>query len=214
MAWNKDFPANNTKIRLDPAGVRANWDAIETGGVPYDFLKLQLQGADHARETGYGWLYTKAGGSGRSELFYMDDRDPALVTRLTRDGGIGFFGQTLYGDEIILNDTSEFAYTRDAMISAAGRVSSSGTIQSGAFNIDSAQKNSTGDYTVFFDEDMSSSSNWTVVCNIITSGGNSERTCVVYEQETDRFSVRNFNSSGSLSDAGFGFVVIGGRPGE
>lgn len=215
MAWNNAFPANNTKIRLDPAGVRANWLALETGGVPFDYLKLQLQASDPTREIGFGWLYSKAGGSTFAELFYMDDKNPASarVIRITRNGGVGYFNQTLYGDQIILNETSEFAYTQNAMISAAGTINTDGTKQPGSFNVGSTSVNGSSEYTINFIKDMKEDDEYVVVATIVAPGSNSMRVAVVTAQEDGLFKVTTWNN-GSLSDKGFSFIVVGGLPGE
>ncbi len=82
MAWNKGLPTVGTKLRLTPSILQANNEAVEEGGVPFDFLSMSDQVADPAREDDTGKIYGKAV-SGISELFFLDDDAVANIKQLT-----------------------------------------------------------------------------------------------------------------------------------
>lgn len=82
MVWDKSQPQDTSKIRLTPALIRANWDALEEGGVPFDLLQLAEQALDPAAIASSGQLYSKQSGS-RTEAFYeKDNGDIAQLTGL------------------------------------------------------------------------------------------------------------------------------------
>lgn len=82
MSWNTANPADNSSLRLLGQLIRPNWEALETGNVPFDALKLQEQAGNPTREDNFGFLFTKEDDS-QTQLYYMDDENPATVVQLT-----------------------------------------------------------------------------------------------------------------------------------
>lgn len=83
MVWDRSQPTDNTKLRLAPGVIRPNWDALETGGVPFDMLRLEEQAGNPTRVDNRGFIFAKQGSSGFTELYYLNDNNPADVTQLT-----------------------------------------------------------------------------------------------------------------------------------
>ncbi len=82
MPWDINEPQNNTKLRLAPALLRTNFAAVEQGGVPFDYLSVSEQAGNPSRADNFGQIYSKESG-GRTELFYQNDANPAVVKQLT-----------------------------------------------------------------------------------------------------------------------------------
>lgn len=145
MAWNKNLPENATKIRLDPSILQANWEAIETGGVPYDYLQLSSQSSDPTRADDTGWLYTKDPGDGIQELFYQDDQDTAKIIQMTQNGSIGSTSTQVNASQITFNTTSGEAlnYVDGQFVTAYGYISAAGAL-SKEKNLENASRISTG----------------------------------------------------------------------
>ncbi len=206
MAWNKTLPADSSKLRLSAAIIRSNWDAIETGGVPYDYLQLSKQVINPTRADATGWLYTKDPGSGYSELYYEDDRNPAEVIRLTNDGGIGAPGQTMYADAITFDNG--VSYT-DATHQILGwlRVASNGAVTATSGDMTCARI-STGNYTVTF---VTPATSFYTTALTLQNSGNT-RSGSVLNTTNNSFTVNIYsNSSGSNNDEAFHITVFGGR---
>lgn len=80
MPWDNTQPTDGTKVRLAPALIRTNWDALETGGVPFDALQLQEQAVDPVAAANTGFVYSKQSGT-TTEAFY--ENDAGTVKQLT-----------------------------------------------------------------------------------------------------------------------------------
>ena len=48
MVWDKNNPKVTTKLRIAPAIITENWDALETGNVPFKFLQILEQATEFA----------------------------------------------------------------------------------------------------------------------------------------------------------------------
>ncbi|MFW9872320.1 MAG: hypothetical protein ACFFG0_04390 [Candidatus Thorarchaeota archaeon] len=80
MAWDKTKPAGSTALSASDDQIRDNWDAIESGTVPYDALKLQTQASAPSNVADYGFLYGKDVSS-KVELYWEDeDGDEVQLT--------------------------------------------------------------------------------------------------------------------------------------
>lgn len=69
MAWSKNVPGANDRLKDSQSDIQQNFEAIETGGVPYDAIKLQNQESAPGTESGHGFLYTK---TDDNELYFKD----------------------------------------------------------------------------------------------------------------------------------------------
>jgi len=211
MAWNLNTPTNATKIRLDPSILQAQWNAIETGGVPYDTLRLQLQGAAPARVNGHGFIYALDPGTGFSEMYYEDDRNPSVNTQLTNNSadptpGIGATSQLLYGSAVVTSGT--YQNTQNAFCSAWGIVEANGSLGTN-FGIASVTV-AASIYTVTFTSALSSA-NYAVNVTCFTTESNN-RVASITEQLAASFKVRiqRIDSSNTTTSK-FMFSVFGGR---
>lgn len=219
MAWSTTLPANSTKIRLTPSVLQANWVAIETGGVPYDTLKLQKQGAAPARSDGFGWVYGLDPGTGFTELYYEDDRATSLKTQITNGAGtptqgLGATTQLVYASGLRF-DTS-YSYKATNFITARCSVASDGT-PSMALNA-TASKTGTGEYTVTISSGTLQVNSYQVIATCFeTSGGDTAilnlLTKAVVNPATTTVITLNTKrrSDGGLRDTPFEIIIVGGR---
>lgn len=211
--WTTLLPKGTTRIRMLPNICQDRWLNIEKGEVPSDKWELQQQAADPASISGSGLIYTKMGGGGNSELFYEDDDAPVNVVRLTRRGGVGYFGQHLYGDAVIMNSSSEFENTQNGFCSAWGLVDSGGALQQ-SYGIASSTRTAQGEYTVTFTDAFTSGSVYIVIATAFDNSGSHNRVAMVRSQAAGSFRVLTSStagSSGSYVDVQWQFAVFGGR---
>lgn len=212
MAWNRSLPANATKLRLTPSILQANWDAIEFGQVPYDYLRLEKQGAAPARVANHGLVYSLNPGSGFTELYFRDDRNPSLQTRLTNNGGIGALGQLIYGSAIVLSGT--YQNVQNSFVSAFGRCQGAGGLAGTAFHIASCTRTAQGEYTIVTDTSFASGN----VCVIATCTRPGSSTPGTFNWITKSFSVDTVtitgetkNRDGQNRDIDFDLMILGGK---
>lgn len=79
MAWDTTKPTTGTKLRLVPSVITPNWDAIETGEVPYDKLQLQEQAGNPTNAANTAYLYSKEdAATGYTELFSINSNGNAI----------------------------------------------------------------------------------------------------------------------------------------
>lgn len=148
MAWNKNLPADATKLRLSAGIIRSNWDAIETGLVPYAKLKLARQAANPTRQNNFGWIFTKNPGTGFSELYYEDDRNPASVIQLTSAGVLGSSSTAILTTGITFSGKTQ-VNNQTAIVSAWAQCQGTASGFAGfAYNIASCNRTATGEYTI------------------------------------------------------------------
>lgn len=87
MAWNKNLPADNTKLRLAPGVIRDNNDALETGAVPFDAIQLQEQAASPpggiTPGASKGFFYGHPN-NGQTEAFFVNSA--SIIRQLTGNG--------------------------------------------------------------------------------------------------------------------------------
>lgn len=216
MAWNKDLPADASKLRLSAGYIRANWTGIENGDVPYVYLRLAEQVVDPTRLNDRGWLFAKQDDS-QTELFYMDDRNPAKVTQLVQNQRLGIPTQGVNASNLIMDSTS-FAYAKNQMITAMGHVTSGGNLSFGV-NIDSAALLvNPGQYTIDVTADALLTSNYLVIVtgNRVGVGNTrvpmvvSKPAPVVATATTIQIQMVAPNSDNDTNSS-FDVIIIGGR---
>lgn len=146
MVWNRSLPADATKLRVSQGYVRQNWDAIEFGEVPFDYIQLSEQVANPTRANDTGWVYTKQAAS-QTELFYQDDRNPASVIQLTSNNRLGSATTAIIGQTYTFNGT--YVNTQPNLVSAWARCSgSSSTLLGTPMLVTTNTRGGTGSYTV------------------------------------------------------------------
>jgi hypothetical protein len=214
MAWDKNFPTDATKIRLDPAGVRGNWAAIEAGNVPYVRIQLAKQTTDPTRQNNTGWVYGKQVSS-QTELFFEDDRNPAKVTQLTNNNRIGVITQGVNASNFIMDATS-FSFGINQMIVATGSYNSSGVLTSGVnMSTHATPHPSTGIYNIRVNADVLLNNNYKVQLTSFTTGN--ERIINIVSKGSvtagnpTTIQVQITSGAGSGRDEAFEVIIIGGR---
>lgn len=207
MSWNAGLPQDSSKLRLSAAMIRSNWNQIQTGGVPYTKIQLSKQASDPTRQNNTGWLYGKNPGTGFTELFYEDDRNPSTVIQLTDDGAIGSATATLETQFITFNAGTTFL-DKNKQVLGWLRVNSNGTAASTSGDM-TCSKTGTGEYTITFN--LATVSAYVAAVTIVDSGG-SRRGCEVKSIVANSFKVEIYSqSTGSGVDEDFHVIVFGGR---
>ncbi len=224
--WTTSLPSGSTKIRLTPNILQDRWINIEGGEVPGDKWQYVAQAGDPTSISGSGIVYTKAGGGGVTELFYEDDDAPVNVVRLTRRGGVGYFGQSLYGDSVTMKPgATEIVNTQEAFCCAFGYFSSQAVNgvyapDAGSYNMTSYQRVGTGKYVVTM-AFTSTGTGLTYVPNVSVRKISSSQmwTAFIQQQNTTTFRIHIFETTGigaglgnsevDFSDADFCVSVFG-----
>ncbi len=220
MVWDKNLPANSTKLRLSPAIFQANWDAIETGGVPYDTLQLSKQVAAPARQNNTGWIYGRDPGSGITELYYEDDQNPSVNIQLTSSGTMGASTTVGTFSSLAIGDTSTIA-DKNTVVIAWGKFNSSGALVYGKNMTAAAVPHPyLGTFDVNVDADFLINASYAVFGNVFHTGSDSSSVRalepmsmplpVVATPTTIRVRIRS--ASGLTNTLDYFFIqVIGGQ---
>lgn len=204
MSWDPTLPAGSTRIRLAPGIFQARWQNIQQGQVPCTKWTLAERVGNPGAVADSGLLFTKAGGAGNTELFFKDDA--SNTARLTRKGGVGYFGQSLYGNQVIMNSSTEYANTQNGFCSSWG-ITDAGGMKIAGYNF--ASSSPTGSSTtVVFDTPLLNT-NYSVVITVDTSGGTTSRTAVMTNKTTGGFTFRTYEENSS-DLRGCNFAVFGG----
>lgn len=88
-AWQSSKPAGSDTIKTSDENIRANWDAIETGLVPYDYIRLEAQGSDPTAVADHVLLFGKDASS-KTEVHWIDEDSNSV--QLTSGGLLGSTG--------------------------------------------------------------------------------------------------------------------------
>ncbi len=212
MTWTNTQPVGSSKIRLLPDLLRQRWTNIQQGTVPSEKWLLAFRAGNPATVAGAGNIFTKQNSGGFVELFFKDDN--SNTTRLTNQGGVGYWTQSLYGTDVKLESplspgTTQTTNPQGAFITAQGRVTSGGSVQPGGFGIASCSHPSTGRYVLTFTDAVATVNNWGVVATVRDS---TAAVAMLHDQSTTTFEIRVRDiSDGSLASRGFSFIVVGGR---
>ncbi len=145
MVWDRSKPADDTKLRTSQGYVRQNWDALEFGNVPFDYIQLSEQAANPVRAGDTGWIFTKQSAS-QTELFYEDDRNPASVIQLTSNNRLGSATTAIIGQTYTFNGT--YVNTQPNLVSAWARCSGAGGLLGTPMLVTTNTRNGQGSYTI------------------------------------------------------------------
>jgi len=199
MAFDKDKPGNNDKLKNSAGDLRDNFTAIQEGEVQHEAVQLTRQGADPAPTTAtnagyfYGLEKTQDDGSTTSTEAHWQDED-GNVTQLT-SGGVS------------------------PLPKAFGVIDSTGALVAGTgYNVDSGNtsKISTGLYKVSFNQTISGSPTDYVILFTSFAVSTSASDAATYAVSgaagktptASNFHVQIKGADGSsMSNAKFGFVV-------
>lgn len=159
MAYDKTLPSNTTKIRNYPTVLTDNFSAIEQGDISLKHWQINfiernaVPGApppanDPTRADDTIILFSKQDGASETELYFMDDRNPANIVQLTEAGKVGSANTQFVAQDISF--AAETAtYNSGNMVAYWAKISSAGAIQGSSGGVTSA-RGSVGNYTVTF----------------------------------------------------------------
>lgn len=214
--WTTGEPSGTTKIRLAPGILQARWVNIQQGEVPCTKWQLARRAGNPGAIASSGLIFTKAGSTGDSELFYKDDAGASHTTQLTTVGGIGAPSQAVNGSTFITLKSdlvTTFTNTQNAFCSAWGLVTGAGLLVQN-YGIASATRTDPGEYTVTFTTPFASGATYIVVATAFDNTGSHNRVAMVRSQSAASFRVLTSStagSSGSYVDVQWQFAVFGGR---
>lgn len=163
-AWTTTLPQGSTKIRMAPAVLQDRWTNIQQGEVPSTKWQLARRAGNPGAIPSAGLIFTKDGGAGWSEFYYKDDQGSAKTTQITKDGGIGAPSQAVYGSTYTTLQSdlvTTFTNTQDGFVSAAGRVSSAGSLDA-SYQCSAAARLSTGLYRVTFTTPLKTATGYSI----------------------------------------------------
>lgn len=161
MAWDRDLPADTTKIRNGPLEIRNNNEAIEEADASFRPYALNLINRatvappisnTPANVTDATVVYSRTGAvSGLAELYSLNPSlSPIYDTQLTSAGRMGSpsTGATVSG---LMYSTKTYDNVQANMVSAWAQCSGAGGFVGFAHSIATCTRNSTGDYTITTD---------------------------------------------------------------
>jgi hypothetical protein len=214
MTWNASLPSNSTKIRNYPTVLTNNFSAVEQGDISLKHWQsnfIERNGVapsnDPTRADDTMILYSKQDASGNTELFVLDDRNPANVIQLTKGGKIGSEStQAVFQNISFASETS--TYTSTNLTAYWAIVSSAGAIVASSGGL-TASRTSTGVFAIGFTTPQSSV-NYGVTLGIEADPPNPA--LISYRNKTvNGFGVRMVNQNGTNIDRAFTIAVYGGR---
>lgn len=224
--WTTTLPTGPTRIRMLPNICQDRWTNIQNGEVPSLKWQLARQAGNPVSIPLTGLIYTKAGTSGNSELFYEDDAGSPNRVQLTNAGGVGALTQKVYANNVTMKPfATEINNPQQAFCCAFGFFSSQSSNgvyapDAGAFNMTSYQRIGTGKYIVTM-AFSSTGGGQTYVPNVTVRklGSNQMWTAFIQAQSNTTFRVHIFETNGigggfggsevDFSDADFCVSVFG-----
>lgn len=217
-SWNSNLPQNNTKIRDYPTVLTNNFNALEKGDLTLKNWQVNLiernsvPGAppptnDPTRSDDTMIVFCKQDSSGETELFVMDDRNPANIIQFTENGNMGSQNTPIYGSSISF-DGGTSSMNGIHQVSGWLRVAANGSIISTSGDL-TVVKSSTGLYTIGFSV---APANTNFVGIAVPANPSSRRSISCENYTSTTFQVRIYsNSTGKNEDEPFQVVVFGGR---
>ena len=219
MTFDKTLPSTTSKIRDYPSILIGNFSGIQEGDLTFkvwqqNFVERNsVPGApppntDPTRDDDTMILFSKQDAVPNTELFVMDDQNPANIIQLTEEGALGSTSTQVNTNGISFDAT--YINTQDAFCSGWAAVTSTGVLSAG-YGLTSAQ-NGTGDYTLTITTALSSA-NYVVIGTVLTALTRA-RVLYCYDRQAGSFSVRTqaINASaGDYENAAFMVSVFGGR---
>lgn len=222
MAFDKTLPSNSTKIRNYPSVLTDNFSAIQQGDDSFQSWQVNfvdrdtVPGAppptqDPTRNDDTMIVFSKNDASGESELFVMDDRNPANIIQFTENGSLGSYSTTVKLDSFSFD--SNFTYNEDNIVKAWAKCASGGTFTKNR-GFDSISKGGTGIFTLTLSANVVTDADFCVVATV-DKGASSERMIayktMAYNGGTFKgsFIINIFNKDGALRDQNFSVMVMG-----
>jgi len=231
MTYDKTLPTNTTKIRNYPTVLTDNFAALEEGDISLKHWQVNFIernavpgpiSNDPTRADNTMILYSKQDGAGETELFVIDDRNPANVTQLTEEGALGSTSTQVNANGVAfdVDATTGLTYVDGQFIVAYAHYNSSGVFQYGKNMATSGTPHpATGKYNVDVNADVLQNGNYVVVGNVrgtTLSSGNSARALNVPSAPAPVASTPTTigietRREGGLTNHGFFIMICGGR---
>jgi|GEM_PF-1798825 len=215
MAYDKTLPNNTTKIRNYPTVLTDNFSAIEEGDLTLKHWQVNfiernaVPGApppanDPTRADDTMIVFSKQDASSETELFVMDDRNPANIIQFTEDGRLGGTTTNLSINNFSF-DGGTTTFDENNVINAHGAFNSAGTAI--YVNACTVAKAGTGRYNVTFST-ARANTNYAVTA-ICDDTGNS-RVAKLGNVTVNGFQLHVVQKDGNSRDIGCRFMVVGG----
>ena len=102
-AWDKSRPSGSTAIKNSDQLLRDNFAGVEEGLVPYDYLRLEVQGSDPTAIASRFLVYSKDV-STKAELYVIDE--DSNVIQLTEAGNLRWTAKASTNLKLKLGDAS------------------------------------------------------------------------------------------------------------
>ena len=218
MAWDKTLPANSTKIRNYPTVLTDNFSAIEEGELTLKHWQVNfierdaVPGAppptnDPTRADDTMILFSKQDPAAETELFFMDDQNPANIVQLSETGKLGSALTQL----VLLNisfgsETTE--YVSDNLVGYWATVDTGGNILSQSGGL-SAVRDSTGRFTITFTTAQSDAL-YGVHLSVENNAGNSH-VATYHTKTVNDFQITIVNQNASKLNNPFTVSIYGKR---
>lgn len=179
MAWDKTKPTDQSKIRTYPTLLTDNFKAIEEGDQGLQFWQTRFDDRDvlgiasnPTRADDEMAIFSKSDGS-NTEMFIMDDQDPANIIQITEVGSLGSQNTNIVCNQITIGG-NDIGVTENSVVVAWGKFNSSGTFQYGVNMATAGTPHpSTGLFNVNVSADILSTANYMIDGVVARTGDSS-----------------------------------------
>lgn len=216
MAWDKNRPNNQDKIRNYPTILTDNFTAIEEGDDTLQLWKANFiernaipsaPSVTPSRIDNTMQFFAKQNADGETDQFLLDDRSPANTIQISENGKIGGRAQ-----DIVLNEayygTDTLARGMWAVPTVVGSIDGSGNVESWSEGIASTSVVSSRRRVTFTSGRMSNANY--VVLVTPTTGGNT-RIATWVNKTSSYVDIRMVNQNNTDALLAFDIVIFGGR---
>ena len=222
MAWDRELPANNTKIRYYPTVLQDNFSAIEQGGDSLQLWKINMIQRNAipsapvvtpARVDNTMQMYSKQNADGLTDLYVLDDRGTANDIELTENGKIGGRSQDFVMNNFYFG-TDAVSYGQWAVPSVVGAINSSGGVMTGSVGIDSTSvltSSPSRGRRITFTSGYITNTNYFVVLTPILSSGSTGYVMFTTNKTATTVDVYYQIITGTTANIQFDIAIFGGR---
>lgn len=229
MSWDSSLPANTTKIRDYPTILTNNFTAVEQGNTSLRQWQVNFIDRDTVpgapppasnptRLNDTMYIFSKTDSSANTEMFIMDDQNPANVIQLTTVGSLGNSSTPMTTSALTIGSTS-FSNNQNNFVWAYGTIPAGGGAVTGGQGLGTATISTVGSdsdvYTVPLTR-TPSNTNYIVIATATSVGSSQGNNRIVNlltgSKTTGQFRLRmqRNGSSTNLTDVAINILVCGG----
>ena len=154
MSWDSSLPANSTKIRDYPTVLTNNFAAIEQGDTSLKQWQINFidrntvpgappPASDPTRADDTMYVYSKTDSAANTEMFIMDDQNPANIIQLTTVGSLGNASTAMTTSALKIG-TNSFSNNQNNFIWAYGTIPAGGGAITGGQGLGTATISTVG----------------------------------------------------------------------